>query len=595
MLLALTLLAPLFGPLVVALTSRTPLARAAVDGFVLFFIAGLVGLHVIPESVLGLGWLAGPALIVGLALPKLLHPHDHGHQRSVIGTLGALALGVHAATDGLALAASAASHEDGSLSLAMGVHRVLEGVGVWWLLSGRNSRWQRGAALAALCATTSMAYAGGQWAMGNEFGQWAAVAQLTVAGSLLHLLVWHVPADEEACSLPRTPAPAPRARAASALGACVAAATLFVLEHEHGHEHGAHVRASFSLAALWANGCVGSVLALGMAGIVHAFTGHRRPPHYVASRWLAALQGAVRGLFVSSCSCGLIALADARRREGMRPAGLFAYMVTAPSVGWVGFVLSLIVLGPAMALTRAAGVVVIGTLGAALAAPRQAADAVPPIASPEKIACLPPFAEPEVHVTGAWRRLRDGAQFAAGDMLDFTAPWVLFSLLLCTALRDVFSLATIGAPYDVLALAGLAVVPFLCGAASTLLACLFWQGGASIGATLTFAWLASSTSIASTTSIVREYGWPRAVGLAAGQVAGAMALGAATNWLCMGSSWAALALWPPQLSPWPTIGPACALIAFLGASRALIRLGARGFIGQILWANRAQTTGTHHH
>ena len=77
MLLILSIAALLAGPFVYTLGKRNAVARQILDGFIFITIAGLVTVHIIPDSLVGGGNLAILFLALGIAFPVLLERGRH--------------------------------------------------------------------------------------------------------------------------------------------------------------------------------------------------------------------------------------------------------------------------------------------------------------------------------------------------------------------------------------------------------------------------------------------------------------------------------------------------------------------------------------
>lgn len=602
MLLTISLLAPLLGPLLVAAIARVTALRGLLDGFVIVAIGGLVGAHVLPESIASLGWPAVPAALVGLALPKLLHAHDHPTQKGAasrfLWLLTSAALCLHAVADGIALSVPAAAPHahHASMPIAVGLHRLLEGMGLWWVMARHAKVAVRLAVLCALACATLAGFAGGQWMVSLGFSQVVLWLQAMVAGSLLHVLLWHAPNDSKACAAPHKPRGTRQVHLGSAVGGVLAACLL--VRMNAGHDHGLHEHQAPLL--LWPAALQTVSIALVLAALAHALGW---PPAWRRARrmptvWRQAWHGALDGLSQAACSCGVVALAQRRRDKGAGSAETGAFLAAAPSMGWVGLSLSLVMLGPALTLLRGLGVWLMAiVVGVAMRKAQQ----------PQPQASLPAAGGPCVaaHAPIAARlraRLLDGGHFALGEMLDFTGPWVGFGLLLVSVLDAFVPASWVSLPVawglDVPVFAALAAPVFLCAGASTLVAAFLWFKGLSAGAVLAFLWMSSTVSFATHGAVRRWYGQSAAAAFVLCCSGIAIGLGCGANALLARSQLLALALWPPSFR-----GDAQDLsqLGFLGmlalglAAVTLIRQGVRGVAGQILWANSAQESSGHHH
>ena len=137
--LLLSILALVAGPFLSAAASRRPSARAALEGFVLVTIGGIVCLHIAPDA-----WeIAGAASVVtgalGLAFPAALERlfrQALARAHLVVLALAGVGIAVHAVLDGVALLPVVTETSTSGRELAAGViiHRLPVGMAIWWLV-----------------------------------------------------------------------------------------------------------------------------------------------------------------------------------------------------------------------------------------------------------------------------------------------------------------------------------------------------------------------------------------------------------------------------------------------------------------------------
>lgn len=198
--LVLLAIAALFAPALVAGgLVRRPGVGAALDGFVLMAIAWLVLTDVVPEA---LARGQGPALaafLVGVGGPWLAERLGLTgvavHRAGVI--VGHVALIIHAALDGVALAASATTPGGGALAAAVILHQLPVGLAVWANMRARLGPRAALLALAAMAVVTAVgAFGGGavfaaaERALGDDV--LLSCAEALSAGTLLHVVA-HAP------------------------------------------------------------------------------------------------------------------------------------------------------------------------------------------------------------------------------------------------------------------------------------------------------------------------------------------------------------------------------------------------------------------
>jgi hypothetical protein len=177
-------LAPLLG----LMSRRSPRITASIDVAVGLGTVALVGLGVLPECIEIAGSPALLAAIAGLLLPSLFEHRLHAFTRGFTAWLAVLALGLHAMTDGLALAGAHAGHAHGhELELAVILHRLPFAAALWWFLRPRG----RSLALAALglvAVSTLVGFGLGVTAV-SMVGEHGALFQAFAGGMVMHVLL----------------------------------------------------------------------------------------------------------------------------------------------------------------------------------------------------------------------------------------------------------------------------------------------------------------------------------------------------------------------------------------------------------------------
>ncbi|MEM8767718.1 MAG: hypothetical protein AAGE43_09765 [Pseudomonadota bacterium] len=223
---ALASLALLAGPALVALAERRPATRETLDGFVLITIAGIVGLHILPEAWDALGAVSVVLFLAGLAFPVLLEAvYRRALERAhlVVLLVAAVGLVVHSMLDGIALlpAVDENGHAEHQLAIGVIVHRLPVGMAVWWLLRPRFGAVVALSVFALIILGTAVTYGLGA---GHDFEPLAlTLFQCFVAGSLLHVALFGASHEH-------------KARAGSwwfRAGLLLGGAAVFLLPHGH--------------------------------------------------------------------------------------------------------------------------------------------------------------------------------------------------------------------------------------------------------------------------------------------------------------------------------------------------------------------------
>ncbi|MDE0961073.1 MAG: hypothetical protein OSB09_09855, partial [Planctomycetota bacterium] len=194
----------LLGPLVAILGGRMPAMMPVIDGFMLISLSGLVMLEVIPHAMEEIGlWALGLAL-AGLLVPSFIEKSrfrvaDQAHGMALI--FGIVAILLHSMIDGLALSISVAAGDAEAFGSAVILHRLLEGMAVWWLLCPTYGKRVAMATIFVGVLLNAVGWFGGQQleTLVSSFPSSALMALL--GGALLHVII-HAP-EQKSVSIER--------------------------------------------------------------------------------------------------------------------------------------------------------------------------------------------------------------------------------------------------------------------------------------------------------------------------------------------------------------------------------------------------------
>lgn len=535
-LLVLSIVALALGPGIVALAGARSWVLALVDGFVIVTIGGIALIHILPHALLSCGAWAFVGAAAGLLGPMLLERKGHAHHDDVIGgdaaghrpalALALLGIAMHAFLDGSAFA----EHGDGHghtheahastelLGLAVVLHRIPEGLAIWWLVRPRA-----GGAKTALFALGMVAAA---TVLGSRFGDELAhgtgaalfsFVQAVVAGSLLHVVIHHAPPSvawqhhhhhaagdrkdphvhgPECGHSPSTveadPHPRRGLQLAPALGAVAGAALLFVVSTSHPTAqriaHEIAMGPAFLTLAL--ESAPALLIAYVASGLVHAFL-----PRSVVG-WLSkggsftqSLRGLIVGPLLPVCSCGVLPLYRTMLARGAPRAAALTLLVAAPEIGLATFLVSWSLLGGTITIVRGLAAVVTALAvgyGVARLGPRQARPDLPP---------LPPPSAPPLPWSA---RLWSGVRYGLGDTVDHTAPWILVGLAVAAfaePLLDGEAVARVSPWIEVPVFAAIGVPMYVCASGATPLVAVLLHKGISPGAAIAFLLTGPATNL----------------------------------------------------------------------------------------------------
>lgn len=580
------------GPLMVYLLRASAWSTVALDSFCLITISGFALLHLLPESAEQAGWLVLPLALLGFVLPSIaertLHHGDAGVRKTVL-LLAVFGIAAHAILDGLFLEAGGRAHEGhahaGTHELtawAVILHRIPEGLGIWWIvprtLGTRAAVWITAASVAA----TLFGYSLGGQVLTEDSQNALALLQSLLVGSLLHVVLHaHIPAPREQG----------RMRVASVVGAALGVVVLWFVIHDHfpPNKLGSPLEVFITLALESAPALLVAYL---LVGLCHAFM----PATWMKSltrgtRVGQALRGVAVGLPLPVCSCGVVPIYRELIQQGAAVAAAIAFLVATPELELAAVMLTWQLMGGEVALVRvgmaAALALVVGVLVASLARARRTnggADA--------EDCCAAPTDTPD----GIGARLSTAVRFGFGPAVDSTATWILTGLLLSAMLTPYIDrawIASLPAGLDVPVAAMIGLPLYVCATGSTPLAAMLLVQGLSPGAVLALLLTGPATNITTFGVLSKLHGKRTAGVFAASMWLGAVALGYAANAILTRPELGALSDHGDQgAAPWVWLWALTAVFAW-----SLLRQGVRPFLERLFEspANHAPGDGGPHH
>lgn len=575
MLLGFSFLALALGPLLVWLARRHAWSTVGLDSFCLLTISGFALLHLLPESAAQGGWLVLPLALVGFLLPTLaertLH-HGHAGMRRTVLILALLGMAAHACLDGLFLSdshnllddAHGHRHTHEVTAWAIILHRIPEGVGVWWIVPRTLGFLPAVLVTVVSVSATLFGFYLGDSVLTDASQRGLALLQSLLVGSLLHVVLHsHIPAPRETG----------RWRIASVAGAALAAVVLWIVIRDHFpvHEHGSPLEVFLSLAI---ESAPALLIAYLLVGLCHAFL----PANWLqsmtrGSKWTQALRGVAIGLPVPVCSCGVVPIYRELIRQGAAMAAAMAFLVATPELELAAVLLTWQLMGAEVALVRvlmaAALALLVGVFVASFAR------------APKPDPGAPTGAMPAASSGGLGARLRSAVQFGYGPAVDNTATWILTGLLLSAMLmpyidRDWIATLPPGIDVPIAALLGLPL--YVCATGSTPLAAMLLVQGLSPGAVLAFLLTGPATNVTTFGVLARLHGARTAALFAVSMWVGAVGLGYLANVVVPAPAVASLM---DDVHAHSTLG--WVLLAVLGVvfGLSLLRQGVRPFLERL--------------
>lgn len=580
------------GPLLLAGARRWPPLLALLDGFVLASVGGIVVADVLPEALQRGGLLTLVLVAIGLMGPGWLETRLQTAAAAVHAAamaIGLAGLALHAALDGAALAAVTDTQARG-LATAVLLHRLPEGLTIWWLLAPVYGPRVALLVLLAVAGATAAGFGLASSTDGLINGSGLAWVQALVAGSLLHV-VFHR-AQQVVIQSPQPvgdpgsvdsaqagPVAAPSWQWAAGSGALLGLALLLAVLSHHDAADG-HAEQGKIFWDLARDSALALVIAYAAAGLVQSLLP-------VASlRWLSggsrfsqALRGTLFGLPLPICSCGVVPVYRSLALHGVPAAAGLSFLVATPELGIDALLLSVPLLGGPMTIVRLASAALVAIAVGWLLDAAMARGWTGPILRAEP----PPLAQITTKAVGLAQRLGDGLRIGFGDMVDHTGPWLLVGLAVATLGQPLLadgdlSRLPIGVDVPLFALLGMPM--YVCASGATPLVAVLIAGGVSPGAGLAFLLTGPATNISTFGVLAQLHGRRLALGFAVSMATLAIVAGWVTNGLLPGY----------QV---PTLGGAdhdhrskadeiALLVLAVLFAASLLRQGPRGFLGQVL-------------
>lgn len=576
MLLSLSFLALLLGPLLVWLARAHASATVILDSFCLITVGGFALLHLLPESAQQASWSVLPLALVGFLLPavaeRTIH-HGTPTTRRTVLLLALLGIAAHATLDGLLLRSGSTVIDDGHAhqlekltKWAIILHRVPEGIGIWWIVPRTLGLWAAVVITIVSVASTLFGFYLGGELLTDQSRSGLAMLQALLVGSLLHVVLHaHVPAPRQQG----------RFRLASVAGAALGVFVLWLLIEDHfpAGPHGGPMDVFVRLAV---ESAPALLFAYALVGLCHAFL----PANWLrrmtrGSPFSQALRGVAIGLPLPVCSCGVVPIYRELIRQGTSLAAGIAFLVATPELELAAVMLTWQLMGSDVALLRVGMAAVlaltIGLVTAAIAGRRT------PNKAPE-----PSDANlPEASQAPLRTRLLEAMRFGFGPAVDNTATWILAGLLLSAMLMPYIEpkwLAQLPAGLDVPIAALIGLPLYVCATGSTPLAAMLLVQGMSPGAVLALLLTGPATNVTTFGMLARLHGGRVAFGFALSMWLGAIGLGYLANVLLPNPMVPALAAGEHPMGPFAW---AC-LVGLAGVFLvSLLRQGTRPFLERL--------------
>lgn len=511
------------GPLLVWLARRWSWSTVSVDSFCVITISGFALLHLLPECVEQAGWLVLPLALVGFLAPTLAErslERPSRHLRRFVLFLALLGMAAHDTLDGLFIHMGAHHHGGGPdhahghhhemTAWAVILHRIPEGIGIWWIVP--RTLGMRATILVSIVAVAGTLVG---FFLGHHLEDSStslSLLQALLAGSLLHV-VFHA----------HIPAPRDRQRwhIASVAGAVAALVVLWFVIHDHFPGDQRPMQVFMTLAIESAPALIVAYL---LVGLCQAFMPMGWLSRMTKGSTLSqAVRGVAVGLPLPVCSCGVVPIYRELVRQGSSLVAALAFLVATPELEIAAVLLTWQLMGGEVAIARVAMAAVLALVVGILVGklvPKQSAATIDEGAMPEQ-------------TEGSFgSRLMTALRFGFGPAVDNTATWILMGLLLSAIMMPYVSeewIASLPAGIDVPIAALLGLPLYVCATGSTPLAAILLINGLSPGAVLALLLTGPATNMTTFGVLRRLHGGRTAILFALTMWLGAILLGYLVN------------------------------------------------------------------
>lgn len=264
------------------------------------------------------------------------------------------------------------------------------------------------------------------------------------------------------------------------------------------------------------------LLGLLIAGLLHAFVpSSAMSRHLSGTGFKSVVKGAMIGVPLPLCSCGVLPTAVALHRSGASKASSASFLIATPQTGVDSIAATYSLLGPAFAVIRPVAALLTSVAGGLVVGRTEVA---------ETKACPAQPHEEEPVRTTFLHKLKDTFVYGFHTMLASIGKWLMIGLIigaLITMFVPADALAALGDHplLAMLAVVAIAVPMYVCATGSIPIALSLMLKGLSPGAAFVLLMAGPAANFASITVISRTMGRRAAAAYIGSIVAGAIAFG----------------------------------------------------------------------
>lgn len=576
-----SILALIIGPFVYALFRENRPVASIIDGFTLVLIAELVLIHLIPHTFYDIGWLAIVLALFGMMFPTLLEKRMRAKVASQTHTLtlifALIALTLHTFADGFGLSSlfmpvnPELFAERHFLPIAIILHRLPEGLAVWWLVKPHHGSQRAILMLAIMIAATVSGFYTGQYVVGAIEHKYFGLFEAFIAGSLLHVIFHRHDTYEKVQMNVGFQWP-------SGVGALLGFGVIYLIDLSSiGIEIHAHISEP---ASIFLKLALKSAPALVFAYFASAMIAGFFPETSV--RWLRrgsnfsqSLRGMAFGLPLPVCSCGVVPIYRTLIKQGVPLSAGLAFFVATPELGLDAILISIPLLGNQLTFIRvicaALVALVVGWQIGSLFAKQESERKIMPDVQDEKRATFK-------------QRLHKGLTTGFMDVVEHTGPWILTGLIVAALAHPYLNrsdlLEKIPDMLEIPFFALLGMPVYVCAVGATPLVAVLLFNGVSPGAAIAFLLTGPATNFTTFGILSQLHGKKLALSFGLAIAVMSISIGYLVNFFLSGT---AQGIHPEAIHQHARPYESLALIVLtLIFALALLRRGPRFLINQIV-------------
>jgi uncharacterized membrane protein YraQ (UPF0718 family) len=545
--------------------------------------------QLLPEALGAVGVSALLAFAAGFATPRIAErlatafsqpacSHDNAMCTDLGLELGYVGLVLHHVGDGVGLGLYTgpmhAGHDHYDVLAALAGHTVP--LAALMVLAFKTHRGAVSAAFRALGigASVMLGVALADMLPPARLAAWEPWLTAVVGGLLLHIV---------AHGWPEESSPTPSSRLMDFAAIAAGLAILAVGGHSDAAERGLpDLRSSMGRALLELGLDTAPMLlaGLGIAALVQT-QGARIPARWLqgGGRFSQALRGALLGVPLPVCACGVLPVAHSLRQRGGAVALVVAFLLATPELGIDTFALTVRFLGWPFAYLRLIGALVVAVVTSLLLA--WGVSAGVRAAAPAPVAAQAARGAP----FDAGDRRGLGAQVLGNfdELLYHIGAWTLLGLIAAAYLQAALQEGAFGSisrsGLDIAIVSLLAVPSYVCASSATPLAAVLLAKGISPGAVLSGLLLGPATNVATLAWLRKAFGLRATLWGLFGLLASTWALAVLANRFLVGTPSGSVAVAEGHAHGMFSYASAVLLLFLLG--RAVWRNGLRSWLGSL--------------